>query len=829
MLLKSVKITLFFTMLVAIFANPVHAATPPKIALGEALSVQTNNDKAANRTDQTRNATMPKRVALDHKRNAFQVDNDYYELGKGTPAELPNLFEGHLLIPIKPLASIFQGTYSLDQKTKTAVLTIDQVRFEFKLYSKSAKVNGKSITLPYEARLDQGIVKVPATVFEGKLNRYDVIVYDNKAMVFREKGKVDFFDAKGKKIGLTGTFLEAPWAEEVKASVLPVTRQVDKIADRIVAQISTPGMTDYEKVLAVNKYLVENVKYNRKYVGAHDALLHGEAVCNGFAYGAKILLEKMGVEVIYISGIVNAYGDIDRYELLNYSEQLHAWNLVKLGGKYYHLDTTWNQGNINGENIASAQYDNFLLADWQIEKHHIWRKGFYPASPDAFNDPQTVQQLKEKGYPVVVGTIKLSGNEAAKEDVYANISISSQGRPAPGARFLKYNQVVKIKKGARESGFSLILDKGYAQEQLQISGKNVVPDGKGGFKHGVYYSAATDGTTDNFQIVLSPEATQSIQGRMVLPAGVTLKQPLPYTVKVMIYEPQNGGYSIHENAMMEAVGTIQPGEQEAKLSFTGAPLPNGPYFYNIRYFFAETYAGETLVQLPVQHSGAIDGRGNAVAEDYKVDGSAFPLQNIVIPLPVNSAWSPASPDAGKVKIDTGIVEELKEKLKAHHIGNHASLAKLKTVQDAQALEKAKPVEVDRNGTIYYSEQSPSGIEVFRSYGVSSQTKALQYNISFNRLNLTKDNYAEVIRALNKYHRDALGMPNEAEIQVNKDNQTKKFDAVDKADLFEQIQKGYAQVSFVYKKDNMTYQVTLYGFSYDKSVSISTNVLIPVGK
>ena len=50
----------------------------------------------------------------------------------------------------------------------------------------------------------------------------------------------------------------------------------------------------------------------------------------------------------------------------------HAWNIVKVGGKYYHLDATFDRGLCHDGEI---RYDYFCLPDKQIFRDHepiIW-------------------------------------------------------------------------------------------------------------------------------------------------------------------------------------------------------------------------------------------------------------------------------------------------------------------------------------------------------------------------------------------------------------------------------------------------------------------------
>lgn len=96
------------------------------------------------------------------------------------------------------------------------------------------------------------------------------------------------------------------------------------------------GMTDFEKELYLHDQLALGVVYQES-DHAHDAygaLVEGVAVCEGYAEALQYLLQRAGIQsFLAIGSSVNPS--------TNTSEG-HAWNYVKLDGKYYHVDLTWN-------------------------------------------------------------------------------------------------------------------------------------------------------------------------------------------------------------------------------------------------------------------------------------------------------------------------------------------------------------------------------------------------------------------------------------------------------------------------------------------------------
>lgn len=63
--------------------------------------------------------------------------------------------------------------------------------------------------------------------------------------------------------------------------------------------------------------------------GFYGALVEGYAVCGGYSNAYKILGLMAGLDVRYVPGYTSA-------------RENHAWNLVKIDGKFYHTDVTWN-------------------------------------------------------------------------------------------------------------------------------------------------------------------------------------------------------------------------------------------------------------------------------------------------------------------------------------------------------------------------------------------------------------------------------------------------------------------------------------------------------
>ena len=163
---------------------------------------------------------------------------------------------------------------------------------------------------------------------------------------------------------------------------------VDAKIASLVAGLDVATMSDFQKVKFVNDYIVKNTQYSEETAtSAHSAytlVQEGKAVCQGYALFATKLLRALGVEAMYVTGEVYSGG--------------HAWNLVKVDGDWFHLDTTWNDP--VPDRGSGVRYNYFLVSDQVLRADHVWQTANYPAADsERYQFMQTVQDSYEKdGY-----------------------------------------------------------------------------------------------------------------------------------------------------------------------------------------------------------------------------------------------------------------------------------------------------------------------------------------------------------------------------------------------------------------------------------------------
>ncbi len=163
-------------------------------------------------------------------------------------------------------------------------------------------------------------------------------------------GSTDVYSVLPKYI-LTGNALETARAK------------FDAAVNEILSGI-TRSMSEFEKELYIHDRLAERITYTDGTTHAHNsygAIVEGRAVCEGYAEAFQYLLEREGIH----SFIVTGYGYSDG------SFGAHEWNYVRIDGKYYHVDLTWNDGKDRGFHGYFNVTDDDILED-----HYISSVGF---------------------------------------------------------------------------------------------------------------------------------------------------------------------------------------------------------------------------------------------------------------------------------------------------------------------------------------------------------------------------------------------------------------------------------------------------------------------
>lgn len=135
------------------------------------------------------------------------------------------------------------------------------------------------------------------------------------------------------------------------------TDQVDQKISKLFHKWKIEKLSDYDKIKKIHDYIINNASYDLKLqnYSAYDNLIEQSSTCQGYMSIAYKMLTQAGIPCRIISGTADG--------------ESHGWNIVKLDGKWYNLDCTWDDPlTSSGEEVLV--YDYFLKSD-DVFKDHV--------------------------------------------------------------------------------------------------------------------------------------------------------------------------------------------------------------------------------------------------------------------------------------------------------------------------------------------------------------------------------------------------------------------------------------------------------------------------
>lgn len=162
-------------------------------------------------------------------------------------------------------------------------------------------------------------------------------------------------------------------------------KETNAAIEALVAK--TKGMNDFEKALYVHDYIILNCEYDLDLLNLikaegtldgevyseryteYSVLVNGTGICGSYALAYRAVMNACGVECLYLSS----------------KAMFHAWNMIKLDGKWYHVDCCWDDPTPDRYGEAWRIY--FLRTDDEIMElnHYSWTPNEYKATSSKYS------------------------------------------------------------------------------------------------------------------------------------------------------------------------------------------------------------------------------------------------------------------------------------------------------------------------------------------------------------------------------------------------------------------------------------------------------------
>lgn len=152
-------------------------------------------------------------------------------------------------------------------------------------------------------------------------------------------------------------------------SVKKTWAQIDKAVEEILLYVK-PGMTEYEKVMAVHDYMAYNYVYDIDDDEQNMLIvIDKRGVCAAYSYAFIHVMNLLGIDSYFITS----------------EDMVHAWNIVNIDGEWYHIDVTWD--NVSNNFAYGTRKYALLSTSAVIENgHYDFDTGDYVCDSTLYDD-----------------------------------------------------------------------------------------------------------------------------------------------------------------------------------------------------------------------------------------------------------------------------------------------------------------------------------------------------------------------------------------------------------------------------------------------------------
>ena len=219
--------------------------------------------------------------------------------------------------------------------------------------------------------------------------------------------------------------------------------ELEKAVKNVASLARSHSSNDYERIMFVHDYLIENAIYDHdalkeyyktshnpscEYIfSAYGCLVNKKTVCSGYAKAFQLILQELGYECSYVTGDAG---------------EAHGWNCVYLDGEGYYVDVTWDDYDLEHE---TPMYNYAFITSNALSRTHTVDMLF----PAPVCNATTYNYFRQNGYYCADYSFKsaseIMSKQANNEAVHIQFGSLNDWEEA-------YNELIRNGKAANING-----------------------------------------------------------------------------------------------------------------------------------------------------------------------------------------------------------------------------------------------------------------------------------------------------------------------------------------------------------------------------------------
>lgn len=268
----------------------------------------------------------------------------------------PCIVNDRTMLPIRAVGESLSADVTWDDKRKRVIIVTD----DFKRSLIHRSVLSDELLKAYDilwvsfSKAEEGLIEDCQVVREDLNLVFNSVLYDHPEILRLENDYRYLYNSNSNVI------------TSVQPNYLDFDIEEYKKFDEIIKPLIDEAQnkqTEYEKIKYVHDWIVDYLSYStdvKESQNAVEAILNKKSVCAGYSRLFQYCMHELQIPCAYITGTLNGVP--------------HGWNLIKFNNQYYNVDVT------NDDNYYE-KYRYFLCSDSKLNQNGYKKSEYFNLLP----------------------------------------------------------------------------------------------------------------------------------------------------------------------------------------------------------------------------------------------------------------------------------------------------------------------------------------------------------------------------------------------------------------------------------------------------------------